>query len=248
MTFRTDLVESTVTYLLSGFTYPFADSPHLTKMPVKMLQLAVKNNTCNIFTTSSVYYGSMTDDKELIRKIISGDTGAFRTLIERYQRLVAHIVFRMIRNASERQDVCQDVFVKVYQNLSSFHHESKMSTWVARIAYNTSVNYLKKKKVPLFDDYASVEPPIENHPTDHRSPEEQTEEHDFSERLRHEIEHLPPRYRTILTLYHLDQMTYAEIGQICGMPDGTVKSYLFRARKILKDSLLAKYKQEELWL
>ncbi|MFQ5823130.1 MAG: RNA polymerase sigma factor [bacterium] len=189
----------------------------------------------------------MTDVKLLIDKIISGDTKAFQSLIEKYQRLVSHIVFRMISNKSDREDVCQDVFIKVYQNLSNFQFESKISTWIAKIAYNTSINHLKKKKVPLFNDCSSENKSIEDYLSNHTSPEEFAEDSDLALRLQNEINKLPVQFRTILTLYHLDEMSYAEIVEIMGLPDGTVKSYLFRARKLLKKRLITKFPLEELW-
>ncbi len=189
----------------------------------------------------------MTDEKKLIEQIITGNTPAFQTLIEEYQRLVSHIVFRMVTNDSDREDVCQDVFIKVYQNLANFHFESKLSTWIARIAYNTSINYLKKKKLPLYDDFSPENQSIEDYKGDNNSPDAFTEEKDLSSRLHNEISKLPAQYRTILTLYHLDEMSYAEIAEITQYPDGTVKSYLFRARTILKERLTSKYQLEELW-
>ncbi|MFQ5864597.1 MAG: RNA polymerase sigma factor [bacterium] len=168
-------------------------------------------------------------------------------MIEKYQRLVSHIVFRMVSNESDREDVCQDVFIKVYQNLATFQFESKISTWVAKIAYNTSINYLKKKKVPLFDDCFSESQSIDGHLGNVTSPEEFAEDSDLAQRLQNEINKLPVHFRTILTLYHLDEMSYAEIVEIMGLPQGTVKSYLFRARKLLKNRLISKFQLEELW-
>ena len=70
----------------------------------------------------------MTDTKELIKKIVSGDTAAFKALIQDYQRLVSHVIFKMVPNEHDREDVCQDVFIKVYKNLSKFQFDSKLST------------------------------------------------------------------------------------------------------------------------
>ena len=189
----------------------------------------------------------MTEPNEVVKKILAGDTEAFRTLIMAYQRLVKHIVFRMVRNETDREDLCQDVFIKVYQNLAGFHFESKFSTWVAKIAYNTCINHLKKKKVPLFNDLLPAEEPIENSLSDQDSADAFALSTDINARLQREIEKLPVQLRTILTLYHLDEMSYAEMAEVLGLPDGTVKNYLYRARKLLKDRLSAKYQMEELW-
>ena len=189
----------------------------------------------------------MTNSRELIKKIISGDTHAFKSLIHDYQRLVCHVIFKMVTNEQDREDVCQDVFTKVYQNLSKFQFDSKLSTWIAKIAYNTGINYLKKKKVPLLDDITEENGALEKHWSEQMSPDGFAEDQDLSLRLQKEITKLPIQFKTILSLYHLEEMSYAEITKITGLPDGTVKSYLFRARKLLKEKLIAKYQQEELW-
>ncbi len=189
----------------------------------------------------------MTDSRELIKKIISGDTTAFKTLIHDYQRLVCHVIFKMVPNEQDREDVCQDVLVKVYQNLSKFQFDSKLSTWIAKIAYNTGINYLKKKKVPLFDDMSGENGALEKYWSEQTSPDGFAEDQDLSLRLQDEISKLPVQFKTIVSLYHLEEMSYAEIAKITGLPDGTVKSYLFRARRLLKEKIIAKYQQEELW-
>lgn len=189
----------------------------------------------------------MHENRNLVRRILAGETHAFERLIRNYQRLVSHIVFRMVTNQADREDICQDVFIKVYQNLSNFRFDSKLSTWIAKIAFNRCVNFLEKKKVPLFDDIADQEKAVERYAGDDPGPDEYTQAGDLKKLLQREIDKLPIQYRTIITLYHLDEMSYTEIGKITGLPDGTVKSYLFRARKALKQRLEAKYQPEELW-
>ena len=188
----------------------------------------------------------MKDSQALVEKILSGNTEEFETLIEQYQRLVSHVVFRMIRKEADREDICQDVFIQVFQNLGNFKFESKLSTWIARIAYNRCINYLEKKKTPLFDDLSPAEESIETQSGNSFAPDTFTEHQDRSSRLQVEIDKLPVQHRTILTLFHLDEMKYHEIAEILELPEGTVKSYLFRARKLLKQRLTAKYKPEEL--
>jgi len=203
---------------------------------------------------------TMQAEKAQIEKIVTGDMAAFRELIEEYQRLVCHVVFRMVLNESDREEICQEVFVKIYQNLGKFEFKSKLSTWIAKIAYNTCINYLKKKKVPLYDDLAEAETLaagesaaeraagyIENVAGEAPAQDEMMMSQELSQFLHEEINQLPVQYRTILTLYHLDELSYQEIEEITNLPEGTVKSYLFRARKLLKERLLEKYPAEELW-
>lgn len=186
------------------------------------------------------------ESRALIDRILAGNTQAFRELIDRHERLVSHMVYRMIDRPADREDLCQDVFMKVYQNLSRFRHESKLSTWIATIAYNTCINYLQKKKTPLFDDKTPETVTWEDVSDSKATPEKSAESEDLRKRLNGAIAGLDQRYRAIITLYHLDGMSYAEIGSIMNLPEGTVKSYLFRARKQLKETLLNEYTREEL--
>ena len=186
------------------------------------------------------------DSRVLVKKTLAGNKKAFESIVEGHQRLVSHVVFRMIQNAADQEDICQDVFLKVYQNLGGFQFEAKLSTWIARIAYNTCLSYLEKKRVPLFDDLMPEEKTIETASDCSYRPDQLVEGKETSSVLRNEIEKMPVHYRTILTLYHLDQMSYREIGETMELPEGTVKSHLFRARRLLKERLLAKYKREDL--
>jgi len=190
----------------------------------------------------------MKDPESLIGKILSGDTKAFESLVEAYQRLVSHIVFRMIHRDADREDICQEIFILIYKNLGNFKFESRLSTWIATISYNRCINYLEKKRVPLLDDQSKDEGETsERFSSSETLPDQQIAEQDIAARLQSEIENLPAQFRAILTLYHLDEMKYNEITEITGLPEGTVKSYLFRGRKLLKEKLMAKYRVEELW-
>jgi RNA polymerase sigma-70 factor (ECF subfamily) len=189
---------------------------------------------------------SPSQTRNLVERIRSGDAKAFQTLIEAHQRLVSHIVFRLVPRDSDHEDICQDIFLKVYQKIATFRYEAKLSTWIATIAHNTCINYLQKKKIPLFEDRIPGELTIESIPGEQEEPDKASESKDLAQRLHLEIEKMDVRYRTILTLYHLEEMSYVEIGKVMNLPEGTVKSYLFRARKTLKESLLMEYKREDL--
>ena len=189
---------------------------------------------------------SVTNTRSLVQRILAGDANAFQAFVQQYHQLVAHIVFRMVSNTADREDLCQDVFLKAYQNLARFRFESKVSTWIAKIAYNTCINHLQKKKVPLYGDTSYEDDSIDNISGDRLTPEVFTEGKDTADRIQDEINRMDVRYRTVLTLYHLDGMSYAEIGKIMKLPEGTIKSYLFRARKNLKEKLLLQYQRDEL--
>lgn len=189
----------------------------------------------------------MTEDRELVAQILNGDMEAFKLLIKSNERLVAHMVGRLIPDHHDREELCQDVFLKVYQKLSSFNFASKLSTWIATIAYRQSVNYLKKKRIPLkrthIDD---LEGDHKDYFVEHDTPESAFSSYHTREFLDQVIDQLPAHYKAVLTLYHLDEMSCSEISEITDMPEGTVKNYLFRARKLLKNELSKYIRKEEI--
>ncbi len=178
------------------------------------------------------------EDRELVKKVQAGNREAFAVFIERYKRLVAHMVARLIDNQEDREEAIQDIFVRIYQNIGTFNFDSKLSTWVGTIAYRHAINVLKKKKrMPASEEIVE---------SDAMVLEEDFENMDRATFINKCIDKLPDHYKVILTLYHLDQMSYPEIVEITGMPEGTVKNYLFRARKKLKDILEPYLKTEML--
>jgi RNA polymerase sigma factor (sigma-70 family) len=173
------------------------------------------------------------NDAELINQILNGNMNAFTFLVNRYQKLVVHITGRLIQRQDELEDVCQEVFLKVYQNLGKYRNECKLSTWIATIAYNTSINFLRKFKKG--DEVNPDDAIVYRNLTEFRT--EDYEKTDLHQYIRDQIELLPVQYRTVLTLFHLEEFSYQEIEQITGMPEGTIKSYLFRAKALLKEKL-----------
>ena len=196
-------------------------------------------------------------ERELVEQVLDGDREAFLDFIDRYERLVKHVVFRMVDDDRDREELCQDVFMRAYRYLDGFRFESKLSTWLARIARNTCLNHLEKKQVDLYADHAPA--PDDDGPPDARAALNRIEDPDADvaeaatdrERravVREAIKTLSEHYRTALTLYHLEGMSVSQISDIMDNPEGTVKSHLYRGRKKLKDWLLDHYSQEELTL
>lgn len=176
----------------------------------------------------------MAEEKEMIARIIKGDTQAFSILVDNYQNLIFHVTKKILPQQMDAEDVCQEVFVKIYRSIGSFRHQSKLSTWIAKIAYSTALNHLKKNKRRLTEDYPED---ILNLKTDHDSPEELLSKKNTADYLDRLIDRLPEKYGLILTLYHLEEFSIDEINETTGMPEGTIKSHLFRARKMLKDKV-----------
>lgn len=194
-------------------------------------------------------------DKILVDKVLKGDSQAFGMIIKNTEGLVAQIVFKMISNAEDRKDLVQHIYLKAFHKLSSFKFKSKLSTWIAQIAYNNCLSHLEKKKLVFpgtgLDKEGSQEDELEllsnRYGRDTNSGTEQfIDQKELSGILQMEINNLPPLYKTLISLYHQEELSYEEMVEITGLPVGTVKSYLFRARKMLKENLLAKYKKEAL--
>ena len=174
---------------------------------------------------------------------MEGDKQAFRLLIKQNERLVAHMVGRLIDLEEDREELCQDVFLKVYEKIGEFNFQSKLSTWIATIAYRHGVNYLRKKKIELSD--IPEEESFTSHFISEDNPEETLADQEMESLVMKLINQLPAQYKTVLTLYHVDGMNYNEIGEVTGMPEGTVKNYLFRARNLLKEKVKKYLGKEE---
>ncbi|HSQ34379.1 MAG TPA: sigma-70 family RNA polymerase sigma factor [Candidatus Binatia bacterium] len=173
----------------------------------------------------------------LISQVQAGDRRAFHAFIIKYQRLVAAIVFRMVYNDADREELSQEIFLKIFAHIHEFQGAAKISSWIGRIASNTCINHLRKKRLPLFDDISGPGQTMENVAGCSPTPEHLNEQANENLNLQQEIDRLPAHYRLILTLFHFSEMNYDEIGQALKMPAGTVKSHLFRARQKLRERL-----------
>ncbi len=176
------------------------------------------------------------NDAELVKQILNGNNNAFRYLVANYQRLVLHVVGRVVKRQDEVEDICQDVFIKVFRKMERFRGESRLSTWIATIAYNTSISHVRKlarRGEQLYED----NPAVIALKYDETLNQKSVEKREAKKILMEMIESLPVNYRTVLTLFHLEEFSYKEIEEITGMPEGTIKSYLSRARKLLKGKL-----------
>ena len=184
------------------------------------------------------------EDKLLVNRVLRGDKGAFGVIVRNTEALVAQIVIKMIPGAEDRKDLAQDVYLKAFNHLGSFRFQSKLSTWIAQIAYNTCLSWIEKKKPTLNGDLQDMEFLISEGGStplmriSEKDPERQMAERDLSRILQKEIEKLPPIYRVLIVLFHQENMRYDELVSITGLPEGTVKSHLFRARFHLKEMLI----------
>ncbi len=177
--------------------------------------------------------GNMYQETELIEKILGGNKTAFSMLVKRYERLVWVMVSKMVPDEDEVKDICQEAFIKVFLNLEKFNFNSKLSTWIATIAYRQALNYLKKNRKTEFLEINEGSPDL----ISSDNPFTDIQNEDITRIVHNLVDQLPFQYRTVVTLYHLNDFSYKEIEEITQLPEGTVKSYLFRARKLMKDQL-----------
>jgi RNA polymerase sigma-70 factor (ECF subfamily) len=167
------------------------------------------------------------EDGELVALTLRGDTGAFATLVERYDRAVYHLASRTLHDVEEARDATQEAFFKAFRSLRTFRPGSKFSTWIFAITYHACCDRLNRRK-----RYASEELP--DRADGAPGPEAQVVALDEASRLRAAIDALPEKYRTVVTLFHLQGKQYEEIATVLGLPMGTVKTHLFRAKEQLR--------------
>jgi RNA polymerase sigma-70 factor, ECF subfamily len=167
------------------------------------------------------------EDGDLVAMTLRGDSEAFATLVERYDRAVYHLAYRTLRDVEEARDATQEAFFKAFRSLRTFKQGAKFSTWIFAIAYHACCDRLNRRK-----HYTGEEMPDRADAAP--GPEAQVIALDEASRLRAAIEALPEKYRTVVTLFHLQGKQYEEIAAVLGLPMGTVKTHLFRAKEQLR--------------
>lgn len=173
---------------------------------------------------------TLVDDHALVTAALGGNPEAFGTLVERYDRAVYHLAYRTLRDSEEARDATQEAFFKAYRSLRTFKPGAKFSTWIFAIAYHACCDRLARRK-----RYSNEELP--ERADSAAGPELQAIAGDEARRLRAAIEALPEKYRSVITLYHLQGRQYDEIAEVLGIPMGTVKTHLFRAKEQLRRML-----------
>ena len=171
-------------------------------------------------------------DVELRQSLAVGEyRGAFERLLELYSTKVFHLAFSMMRNETQAEDVTQEIFLRIWKGLPGYHGGAAISTWIYAIARNTCLTELKRRAVrstvsfyePEFEDALDHIPALQTHDP----------ETGVASDLNHMLGQLPEKYRQVITLFYLQERSYAEVAASLGLPLGTVKTFLFRARKQL---------------
>ena len=179
------------------------------------------------------------DDVKLVAASKSGDQDAFALLVQRHQHRVFNLVYRMLQQYDEANEVTQETFLAAWQGLPSFRGDARFSTWLYRIAYNCCLKQLEQhKRDRALQTAIQAEQLLENADSETRTDTE-IDARDRQTLVREQLSTLPTKYRLVLVLRHLQEKTYEEMAEILAMPIGTIKTHLFRARNLLKERLQA---------
>jgi RNA polymerase sigma-70 factor (ECF subfamily) len=181
-------------------------------------------------TSGGIFLQGDDEDQAIAAQIVAGQKELFRLLVKRHERAVYGMGMSFFRNAEDASDFTQEVLLKVYRNLSRFEGRSRFSTWLYKIAYNTAINSVNRKK-----DYQS--PVEEEFVPDSDTPERKLLRNLAREAVLEAITELPERFRVCVDLFFFYDRSYQEIEAITGYPVNTIKSHVFRAKKILREKL-----------
>ena len=181
-------------------------------------------------------------DAEVVARALAGSQEAFRLLVTRFERPVYALVLRMVHDPSTAEDLAQEVFVKAFRRLETYDPSRKLASWLFKIAHNTTIDHLRRSEpetVPLAapedddrGDLLSVLADLSN-----ESPAAAAERRDMARVLSRAIATLRPEYRSTVVLRYVEELSYQEIVEVTGLPLGTVKTNLHRARKELAQAM-----------
>ncbi len=187
------------------------------------------------------------NERKLVSRLRARDEEAFVELVQLYQHQVFNIVVRIVGDRAEAEDVAQEVFVSIFKHVDGFRGDAKFSTWVYRIATNTARNrikYLARRSHKYHQNYEDSPDTVkEENPLSGQidQPEEKAMGKELEVIIKDGLAELNDIHRTIIVLRDIEHLTYAEIAEVVDLPEGTVKSRLFRARAALKSYVQERY-------
>ena len=179
-------------------------------------------------------------DRELVASAVTGLEGGFEELVRRYQRPISGYVYRMVGDYEAALDLTQEIFIKVYGSLARYRSEFKFSTWIYKIAHNCAVDYLRRNNGREQSLVSCIEGDTYELPIESKrlSPEQESEREERRLEIEGVVRALPGAYRELIILRHSQDLTYEEIVEVTGLPLGTVKNRLFRAREMMRQQFL----------
>lgn len=180
-------------------------------------------------------------DDKLIAEARKGNQRAYWTLVNRHQKTVYHVAHKIVRNDETAEDITQETFMKAFSALASYRSEYRFSTWLCKIAANTSIDHLRKKRIQALSldrEIETSEGTVEFEIADYSfHPERELEAKQKRITIDEAINSLPERYKQVILFRHRDDKSYEEIADLLSVPVGTIKARIFRARELLKKSL-----------
>jgi len=187
------------------------------------------------------YMSEEIPDIELIERALTGDQSAYREILKKYRAPLYNLLFRMVRNKMETEDLVQEAFIKAFGSLATFNDDYAFSTWLYKIAINNCIDHFRKKRLKTF----SLDKPIDSEdgkihrefPDPSYQPANTLLSTEKDQLIEQAIKNLPEKYRISIVLRHNEDKSYEEISQILNIPLGTVKARIFRAREMLKKQL-----------
>jgi RNA polymerase sigma-70 factor (ECF subfamily) len=188
---------------------------------------------------------TLVSDHELVTRAQQGSERAYRELLGRYERPVFSIVFRMIRDREQAEDLAQETFVRVFNHIDRYDPKYKFSSWIFKIATNLTIDHIRRKELNTVSIDGSrnattaeqIEATAITIISPDENPEELLEAKELGEEIEQAIGRLRPEYRAAILLRHVEGREYQEIAEIMGLPLGTVKTYIHRGRNELRDTL-----------
>ena len=169
--------------------------------------------------------------------MLAGAPGAFEQLVRDYQGLCWHVIDRMVRHPEDTRELCQETFLRVHRSLHQYRGESALKSWIAQVAYSIAKRHLERKRIPIAEAADDEGASLVERVADGTDLEAEASDGEAVAQLHAAIDRLPPMQRTLLTLYHLEDMPIGEISRVTGLAEGTIKSHLFRSRKRLQEWL-----------
>ncbi len=183
-------------------------------------------------------------DCDLVTRAVAGREDCFEELVRRYQRPIAAYVYRMTGDYDTALDLTQEVFIKVYHSLARYRSEYKFSTWIYRIAHNAAIDHLRRfggrAQTDTLDGEADGESYGKPFSSSAPTPEQASEKAERRLAIEEVVQKLPQHYRELIALRHSHDLNYDEIAEVTGLPLGTVKNRIFRAREIMRQQFLQK--------
>jgi RNA polymerase sigma-70 factor (ECF subfamily) len=177
-------------------------------------------------------------DRALVDAVLAQTPGAFERLVSEYQKLCWHVVDRMVRHPDDTRELCQEAFLRIHQTLHQYRGESALKSWVAQVAYSVAKRHLERKRIPIVEDWPDDDgPTLAERVGADLDLEASASEGERRAHLHAAVATLPPLQRTLLTLYHLEEIPIGDIARVTGLAEGTIKSHLFRSRKLLRGIL-----------